>query len=164
MNRQIFIASAVFSTLVGCATSPDQIVIQENDLSQTLPATGAGISSDALYFSTAEDAAKALVGYNYGLKLLVDGTIQAFVSGLNGSGLENSLDVVRANSQKSLAKTKDLTPFGDTETPFPQISLKEKVNGQAAIDALGDKLPLLAKAYDMSTERLENILKTDLTA
>ena len=163
MNRQIFITSAVFTTLVGCATTPEQTASQPTDLSQSLPAAAAGVPSEPLYFSTHKDAEKALVGYNYGLTALADGRVQAFVSGLNGSGLQNSLDVVRASSQASLAKGGS-TQTAEAESPFPQISLKEKVNGQAAIDALGDKLPLLAKAYDMSAERLENILQTDLTA
>ncbi|MEQ1530778.1 MAG: zinc-dependent metalloprotease family protein, partial [Methylococcales bacterium] len=170
MNRQTLIASAVFTALAGCATAPNQTTSLESDLSKALPATAAGaestIPADPLYFATREDAEKALVGYNYVLTLQANGRVQAIVSGLNGSGLQNPLDIVRASSQKSLTKADHLasSPETEIETSFPQISLKEKANGQTAIDALGDKLPMVAKAYDMSAERLENILKTDQTA
>ncbi len=166
MNRRTLIASAVFTALVGCTTTTNQTTLLEGDLSKTLPATSAGaeIPSEPLYFSTREDADKALVGYNYVLNSLTNGRVQAIVSGLNGSGLQSPLDVVRANSQKSTSKTSDLGQSDEIESPFPEVSLKEKANGQAAIDALGDKLPMVAKAYDMSTERLQTILKTDRTA
>lgn len=165
MNRKTLIASAIFTALAGCAAATaNQTASLEGDLSKNLPAPAAGIPSEPLYFSTREDAEKALVGYNYGLEILSDGRVLAFVSGLNGSGLQNPIDVVRANSQQSLSKVGDLAQSDETETPFPQITLKEKLNGQAAIDALGDRLPLVAKAYGMSAERLENILRTDQTA
>lgn len=165
MNRQTLIASAIFTALVGCAAgAPNQTTLLDGDLSTKLPAPAAGIPSEPLYFSTREDAEKALIGYNYGLETLPDGRVQAFVSGLNGSGLQNPIEVVRANSQKSLSKVDDLAQADATETPFPQITLKEKVHDQAAVDALGDRLPLVAKAYGMSAERLENILRTDQTA
>jgi PKD repeat protein len=164
MNKQTFIASAVLTTLVGCATQPiEQKAAIDNDLSTELPASAAGISSEPLYFSSQHDAESALVGYNYGLTLLADGRVQAFVSGLNGSGMENPFDVVRAKSQSSSAKIADLAE-AETEMPFPQITLTDKKNGQAAIDALGDKLGDVAKAYDMSSERLEDILQTDSSA
>ncbi|AMK76664.1 MULTISPECIES: PKD domain-containing protein [Methylomonas] len=164
MNKQTFIASAVLTTLVGCATPPiEQNASIENDLSTELPASAAGISSEPLYFSSQQEAESALVGYNYGLTLLADGRVQAFVSGLNGSGMENPFEVVRAKSHSSAAKIADLAE-AETEMAFPQITLTEKKNGQAAIDALGDKLGDVAKAYDMSGERLEDILRTDSSA
>ena len=165
MNRQTFVALAVFTALVNTANAAaNPTASLEGDSSNQSLASGAEIPADPIYFSTRQDAEKALVGYNYILTLLPNGRVQAIVSGLNGSGLQNPLNVVRANSQKSLSNASDLSQINEAETPFPQINLKEKVNGQAAIDALGDKLPSVAKAYDMSEERLENILKTDLTA
>lgn len=165
MNRHTFVASAAFTLLVNSAVATaDQTPLLEDNVSQLAAATDNGIPSAPLYFATREDAEKALVGYNYALTLLPNGQVQAIVSGLNGSGLQNPLNSVLADSQKSLSKISNQTPFDETESPFPQISLKEKVNGQKAIDMLGDKLPLVAKAYDMSSERLENILKTDQTA
>ena len=164
MKTHTFIASAVITTLVGCASSPEKSASLEGDLSTSLPASAAGITTDTVYFSNRQDAEKALIGYNYGLTQLADGRVQAFVSGLNGSGQQNPMATVRADSQRSLTKAIDAAQLGEPESPFPSISLKEKLNGQAAIDALGDNLPVLAKAYDMSAERLENILKNDLTA
>jgi PKD repeat protein len=164
MNKQTFIASAVITTLVGCATPPiEQKATIENDLSTELPASAAGISAEPLYFASQQEAEGALVGYNYGLTLLADGRVQAFVSGLNGSGMENPFDVVRAKSQSSSAKIADLAE-AETEMAFPHVTLTEKKNGQAAIDALGDKLGDVAKAYDMSSDRLEDILRTDSSA
>ncbi len=163
MNRQTFIASALLTTLVGCATSPEPTASIENDLSTTLPASAAGLYAEPLYFASPEDAQKALIGYNYGLTLLADGRVQAFVSGLNGSGLENPFEVVKAKSQSASGLVADLSQ-GEAESPFPQISLPQKKNGQAAVDALGDKLGEVASAYDMTPERLQEILQTDSTA
>lgn len=164
MNRQTFIASALLTTLVGCSTTPvEQNTSIENDLSTALPASAAGISAEPLYFASKEDAESALIGYNYGLTLLSDGRVQAFVSGLNGSGLEKPFNVVKAKSQSSLTKVSDIAE-AEVEMAFPQIVLTEKKNGQAAIDALGDKLEDLAQAYDMSGKRLEDILRTDASA
>ncbi|MCK9608356.1 MAG: PKD domain-containing protein [Methylomonas sp.] len=165
MNRQSFIASAVFTILVNCTiATADQTTPIKGESSKVAATTDNGIPTGPLYFSTRKDAENALVGYNYALTLLQNGRVQAIVSGLNGSGQENPLSVVQAESQKSVSKFSDQTQLDETETPFPKISLKEKLNGQSAIDALGDKLPLVAKAYDMSAERLEDILKTDQTA
>ncbi|NJA05434.1 PKD domain-containing protein [Methylococcaceae bacterium WWC4] len=165
MNTKLFVATAALTTIVGCAVTPDQTAQTEGDVSQSYPPAGTGsLLKETLYFSNQDDAAKALVGYNYVLTLLSNGRVQAIVTGLNGSGLENPLSVVKANSQKSLANIGDLPSSDETESPFPQISLKEKLNGQAAVDALGDNLALVAKAYGMSAERLENILKSDQTA
>lgn len=162
MNRPTFVASAVFTLVINfTAATADQTPPPKGAITNT---TDISVPTEPLYFSTREDAEKALAGYNYVLTLLQNGRVQAIVSGLNGSGLQNPLSFVLADSQKSLAKTSDQTQLDETETPFPQISLKEKVNGQKAIDLLGDKLPQVAKAYDMSPERLENILKTDQTA
>jgi PKD repeat protein len=164
MSKQKLIASAVFTAFAGTATAG----IDVTSLSKALPKTPVGVvvPSDPLYFSTREDAEKALLGYNYVLTFLDNGRVQAIVSGLNGSGLQNPLDVVRASSQQSLSKTNDISQTTDTqtETPFPKVHLKEKTNGQAAISALGDNLAMVAKAYDMSPERLKNILATDQTA
>ena len=165
MKRQTFVASAVFTLLMNSAvTTADQTLPLNGSLSNNVNTADNGIPAEPLYFSTREDAEKALVGYNYALTLLQNGRVQAIVSGLNGSGLQNPLNLVLAHSRKSLTKVTDETQLDQSETPFPEISLNEKVNGQKAIDLLGDKLPLVAKAYDMSAERLENILKTDQTA
>lgn len=165
MNTKLFVATAALTTIVGCAVTPDQTAQTEGDVSQSFPPAGTGnLLKESLYFSNQDDAAKALIGYNYVLTLLSDGRVQAIVTGLNGSGLENPLSVVKANAQKSLSNVGDLPSSDETESPFPQISLKEKLNGQAAVDALGDNLPLVAKAYGMSAERLEAILISDQTA
>lgn len=164
MNRQTFIASALATVLVGCATPPEQKAALENDPSTALPASAAGLPSyEPLYFSSRQDADTALVGYNYGLTQLADGRVKAFVSGLNGSGIENPFEVVKAKSQNSSATIPELA-LGENEMSFPQITLKEKMHGQAAIDALGDKLNDVAQTYDMSADRLEHILRTDSTA
>lgn len=164
MKTTTYIASAMLTGLVGCATTAEQATTLPGDLSKELPAPAAGMPSESLYFSSRKDAEVSLVGYNYGLTELSDGRVQAYVSGLNGSGLQNPISAVRASAQQSLAKSLALGQLDGSESPFPSITLKEKLNGQAAIDALGDNLPVLAKAYDMSAERLESILKTDLTA
>ena len=165
MNRLTVIATAIATGLtVHTAATFAQTITPQGNLAQTLPMLGAEIPSEPLYFSSREDAEKALLGYNYVLTMLADSRVQANVSGLNGSGLHNPIDLVKADAQKSLAKSNDATQDSEMESPFPQVSLAQKLNGQAAIDALGDKLPLVAKAYDMSAERLENILRTDLSA
>ncbi|WP_445371221.1 PKD domain-containing protein [Methylomonas sp. HW2-6] len=164
MNNQTFIASALLSSLLGCAATSEQTASIDADPSQSLPATAAGIPTETIYFASREDAEKALVGYNYGLTMLADGRVQAFVSGLNGSGQSNPLSVIKDNTQKSLSNVTQASQTAESETPFPTITLPGNVNGQAAIDALGSNLPLVAQAYDMSAERLENILKTDQTA
>lgn len=164
MNNQTFIASALLSSLLGCAATSEPTASIDADPSQSLPATAAGIPTETIYFASREDAEKALVGYNYGLTMLADGRVQAFVSGLNGSGQSNPLSDIKDTAQKSLSKSTQATQAAESETPFPTITLPGNVNGQAAIDALGSNLPLVAQAYDMSAERLENILKTDQTA
>lgn len=163
MNRQLFITSAVLTTLVGCAATPEPVASLEGDPTQTLPATAAGMTSEPLYFDSSEDAAKALTGYNYALTILSDGRVQAFVSGINGSGADNPFTAGQITSQQSASKPLNLAQ-SEGEQSFPSIALKEKYNGQQAIDALGDKLGSVAKAYDMSAERLEEILRTDSTA
>lgn len=163
MNKPTFVASALFSLLMNSiVATADQTPSLNSAGSST---AGREVPTEPLYFSTREDAERALLGYNYVLTLLQNGRVQAIVSGLNGSGLQNPISLVLADSQKSLTKIGAQTQRDETEeTPFPHISLKEKVNGQKAIDLLGDKLPEVAKAYDMTPERLENILKTDQTA
>ncbi|QPK65246.1 PKD domain-containing protein [Methylomonas sp. LL1] len=158
------LASAVLIALQGCAATPDETASLESDLSKSLPPAAAGIAAEPLYYSSADAAAKALLGYNYGLVNLPDGGVQAFVSGLAGSGTDNvappNQRMTQVTSNTILAELSQ----EEKEMPFPRISLKEKVNGQAAIDALGDNLDEVARSYDMSPERLEEILRTDSTA
>ena len=161
MNKNTFIACAVFTGLLG---STSNSFAQPAAMNALTGGQDLAIPAQPLLFANREDAEKALVGYNYALTFLQNGQVQANVSGLNGSGLHNPMSLVQAESQKSLSNTRDAAVAQEDETPFPSITLKQKVNGQAAIEALGDQLPQVAKAYDMSPERLENILKTDLTA
>ena len=157
------IATAVLIALQGCATTSEDVSLQETDLTKTLPPASAGISSEPQYFPSAQEAAKALSGYNYGLVNLPDGRVQAYVSGLVGSGAENAITPAGAAGQNSNAVLAELDQKGDA-TPFPEIRLSEKQNGQAAIDALGDKLDEVAASYKMSPGRLQEILQTDSTA
>ncbi|WFP50857.1 PKD domain-containing protein [Methylomonas sp. EFPC3] len=163
MNKQIFLTSLALTVLAaGCATEPEKNVSSTDDLTTTMPSPGAGTVGEPLYFSSREDAEAALSGYNYGLKALPDGRVQAFVSGLNDSGADNPITL----AQSATAVPADSAAVGADggETPFPQIRLAEKKNGKAAIEALGDKLEAVARAYDMSAERLAEILATDSTA
>lgn len=158
---QLYIASALLLAVQGCATSPEQV--EETDLSKLLPPAEAGIPAKPLYFASIKEAEQALSGYNYGLVNLPDGRVQAFVSGLIGSGADNAITPIPASKQSSTGMLAQLTQE-EVASPFPQITLDEKKNGQAAIDALGDKLDDVAKSYGMSPERLQEILLTDSTA
>ena len=164
MKTQIFIVSAVLLALQGCATAPEEKLSSETDLSQSLPPASAGLPAAPLYFPSAEEAEKALVGYNYALTNQADGSVQAIVSGLVGSGADNA--VTKNNSAVPAIGTliADLAASEQHQSPFPRLSLPEKTNGQAAIDALGENLNEVAKAYSMSPERLEEILRTDSSA
>ncbi len=166
MISQNLIASAVLLALQGCATAPDnKTAAAYSDLSQSLPAPAAGIPASPIHYSSAQEAAKALQGYNYALTTQADGSVEAIVTGLAGSGAENA--ITQLADAKAAAASNNLVAelaTEDTEMVFPEVSLTEKKNGQAAIDALGDKLPEVAKSYGMSPERLENILRTDSTA
>lgn len=163
IQNKTIIATAVLIALQGCATTGEDVSLQNADLTKTLPPAAAGISPEPQYFSSAQEAAKALSGYNYGLVNLPDGRVQAFVSGLVGSGAENAITSAGAAGQSGNAVLAELDQKGD-ETPFPEVRLSEKKNGQAAIDALGDKLNDVAESYKMSPERLQEILRTDSTA
>lgn len=158
------IASAVLMALQGCATTPEESASIDTDLSKSLPPPAAGIAAEPIYYPSASAAAEALKGYNYGLVNLPDGRVQAFVSGLAGSGTDNITSAGQATAKGASSSMMAELSSEEMEIPFPQISLKDKVNGQAAIDALGDKLDEVASAYDMSPERLEEILRTDSTA
>ncbi|BBL58573.1 PKD domain-containing protein [Methylomonas koyamae] len=122
----------------------------------------ANLLTAPLYFPTREAAEKTLVGYNYGLIQLTDGRYQAFVSGLNGSGQQNTIGTQAGDALVQISAGAGGTEA--TEMPFPKVTLKEKVNGQAAIEALGDQLPAVAEQYGMSAERLQSILRTDTSA
>lgn len=162
-NRTI-IATAVLAVLQGCATTAEDVSLQDVDLTKTLPPAAAGVSAEPQYFSSAQEAARALSGYNYGLINLPDGRVQAFVSGLVGSGEGNAITPGGVSGQNSKATVLAELDQNSIETPFPEIRLSEKKNGQAAIDALGDKLDEVAESYKMSPERLQEILRTDSTA
>lgn len=164
MKTQTFIASAVLLVLQGCATAPEEKPASvETDLSQSLPPPAAGLPASPLYYASAKEAEKALVGYNYALTNQSDGSVQAFVTGVVGSGANN---LVTQNQSTASAHTSLIAELGaeGSESPFPNVSLSAKKNGQAAIDALGDKLDEVAQSYGMSPERLEQILRTDSTA
>lgn len=163
MKKQAFIASAVLSTLVGCASQPTDKAALEEQVGESLQPTASGISSKSLFFDSAKDAEKALAGYNYGLVDLPDGRVQAFVSGVVGSGADNAVTSIAQSSATSSSSATQLAQAGE-ESPFPAVTLNEKKNGQAAIDALGDSLGDVARAYDMSPERLQDILRNDSTA
>ena len=158
------IASAVLMALQGCATTPEESASIDSDLSKSLPPAAAGIAAEPIYYPSADAAAKALSGYNYGLVNLPDGRVQAFVSGLVGSGTDAVPSSAQSLAQGASSNVMAELSSEEMEIPFPKISLKDKINGQAAIDALGDKLEEVASAYDMSPERLEEILRTDSTA
>lgn len=161
---KIGIASAVLLALQGCSTTPEQVEIGEGDLTKKLPPTGAGaIPSTPLYYSSIKEAEQALQGYNYGLVNLPDGRVQVFVSGLAGSGADNPItqgESSQANKPGLLAQLSR----EESEMPFPSISIGERKNGQAAIDALGGKIVDLARVYDMSPERLTDIFQQDSSA
>jgi PKD repeat protein len=163
MNMQSFLSALLLTSLVGCASTPNEDVSMEGDLSKTLPPSATGIPSAPLHFSSIEDAEKALAGYNYVLTKFADGNVQANVSGLIGSGIENPVEESQGASGMFTDKNSGIG-LEENEMPFPTIYLKEKMNGQAAINALDDKLEEVAKAYDMSPERLDEILRTDATA
>lgn len=131
-------------------------------MSLTASLIAANLLTVPLYFPSREAAEQTLAGYNYGLKQLSDGRYQAFVSGLNGSGQQSAIGTETADA---LAQNQIGAGSTDaTEMPFPKLTLKEKVNGQAAIEALGDQLPGVAEHYGMSAERLQSILRTDSSA
>ncbi|WNB77785.1 PKD domain-containing protein [Methylomonas koyamae] len=164
MNKQPFLTSfALTALLAGCATEPEPKLAVGDDLSATMPSPAAGMAGEPLYFSSREDAEKALGGYNYVLKALPDGKVQAYVSGLIDSGADNPMTLAQAAVAAGPAAAAAVAGDG-SESPFPQISISEKKNGKAAIDALGDKLEAVARAYDMSAERLAEILASDSTA
>ncbi|MGR8929431.1 MAG: PKD domain-containing protein [Gammaproteobacteria bacterium] len=163
LQIQPYIVSALLLIAQGCSTTPEQVETPGADLTQSLPPTSAGIPTESLYFSSIEEAEKALSGYNYGLVNLPDGRVQAFVSGYIGSGIGNPITPGQSPSKQGNMVVAEITE-GDAEMPFPEVSLAEKKNGQAAIDALGDKIGDVAKSYGMSQERLEEILRTDSTA
>ena len=165
MKTLTLITSAVVLALQGCATAPENKTAATGaDLSQSLPAPAAGIPAAPLHYSSAQEAAKALQGYNYALTTQADGSVEAIVTGLVGSGAENTItQLPDAKATASSNLMAEMTTE-DNEMTFPEVSLTEKKNGQAAIDALGDKLPAVAQSYGMSPERLETILRTDSTA
>ncbi len=164
MKTQIFTVSAVILVLQGCATAPEEKLSSETDLSQSLPPASAGLPTAPLYFPSAKEAEKALMGYNYALTSQADGSVKAIVSGLVGSGADNTLTKNESALPTIGTLISDLAVSEQNQSPFPRISLPEKTNGQAAIDALGENLDEVAKAYSMSPERLEDILRTDSTA
>ena len=165
MKTPVLITSAVVLALQGCATTPDnKTAAADMDLSQSLPAPAAGIPASPIRYSSAQEAAKALQGYNYALTTQADGSVEAIVTGLVGSGAENTITQLPDTKAKASSNLMAELATEDSEMTFPEVSLTEKKNGQAAIDALGDKLPAVAQSYGMSPERLESILRTDSTA
>ncbi|WP_367155534.1 PKD domain-containing protein [Methylomonas sp. HYX-M1] len=165
MNRTTFIVSAVFTALVSdTSTAFAQTQAHHTVFNDAFANAPVQFPIERLHFFDVQTARQALLGYNYALTAQLDGSVEAIVSGLNGSGLQQPLSVVRANAQSSANAANTLVANNDAETPFPQISLKSKANGQAAIDALGERLPEVAKAYDMSAEKLTEILRTDSSA
>jgi PKD repeat protein len=85
--------------------------------------------------------------------LALVGIIQA-----SGSYIASSLRSVNT------AQVENATPEGlSNKPPFPDIALDKMKNGEEAIMALGDKLPEVARWYNMSAGELSDHLKKDKT-
>ncbi|WP_052807958.1 PKD domain-containing protein [Methyloterricola oryzae] len=104
-----------------------------------------------------EDAREALTGKNYVMQSDSDGAVQSVVvSGENGSGQNAHLAALPEWIAQSTA---------DSGMPQkPRVQLKENLQGQAAIEALGAELAAVAAAHGWSTDRLKEILLTDSSA
>lgn len=163
MKTQTLIATAILTALSGCASPPKDKDLLGFDPSKQFPPPAAGIPAESRFFPTAEEADKALAGYNYELIALSSGGVQAVVTGVHGSGLGNPLASSAGVGQSSTAPDAGAVSE-EFEEPFPKIVLKEKKHGKAAVEALGDNLAEVAEAYDMTPERLTEILSTDPTA
>ncbi|HLF96061.1 MAG TPA: PKD domain-containing protein [Methylococcaceae bacterium] len=164
MKTQVLVATAVLAVLAGCASPPKQKEVVGFDPSKQFPPSAAGIPAESRFFPTADAAEKALAGYNYELIALPEGGVQAIVTGLHGSGLGNPLASSAGVGQSGAAASGGSADAEEYEKPFPKIVLKEKTHGKAAIEALGDRIGDVARAYDMTPERLAEILSTDPTA
>ncbi len=182
MKLLLLLMPTILIALIGCnAQTTKETLSLNNDFSKTLPSTALGFPSKPLFFSTVDEARTALVGYNYVLTKLNDGRIQANVSGYTGSGTANIDEVGQSNAADNIdsgidnsatsGSTTEATHEKDSDSnraendmPFPKIDLPKKLNGQASIDALGNKVPEVAQFYGLTPERLEEILRTDSTA
>lgn len=105
-----------------------------------------------------DEVQRALTGYNYVLKSKQNGAVESvIVSGENGSGRNNRLtESSRTSPDRVVAQT---------ELPAqPNIQLPKKLQGKAAIEALGAQLPAVAAAHGMSEERFKEILLNDGTS
>lgn len=163
MKTQTLIASAVITVLSGCASPPKDKESLGFDPSRAFPPASAGIPAESRFFPTAAEAERSLAGYNYELIALSSGGVKAVVTGLHGSGLGNPLASFAGTGQTGAASS-EAAASEETEKPFPKIVLKEKKRGKDAIEALGENIDEVAKAYDMTPERLTEILTTDPTA
>jgi hypothetical protein len=165
MKNPTLIASMVLATLSGCTTPNKDKDLLGMDLSKVLPPPSAGVVSQTSIFPSDAEAREALAGYNYELIALPSGEVKAIVTGLNGSGADN---LITASSPTVLAATTidtaTATASNEDNPPFPAIDLKERKQGKNAIDALGDQLNAVASAYNMSPERLKDILENDSSA
>jgi PKD repeat protein len=163
MKTHTLIASVVITLLSGCASQPKDKELLGFDPSRQFPASAAGIPPETIFFPSVPEAEKALAGRNYELITQSDGRVKAIVTGLHGSGLDNPLAPSTGTGQVSTVAAGD-EAMAEYEQPFPKVVLQEKKHGQAAIEALGDNLDEVAAAYDMTPERLKEILSTDPTA
>lgn len=164
MNAKTLIATAVFTALAGCTSPQKDKAAVGFDPSNSFPPASAGRLAETRLFASIQEAEKALAGYNYELIALPTGGVKAIVTGLHGSGLGNPLVPAIGTGQAAAVAAEETITDADQEKPFPRIVLKEKKHGKAAIEALGDRIDEVAAAYDMTPERLTDILSTDPTA
>ncbi|MGP6170762.1 hypothetical protein ACTU6V_06090 [Microbacterium sp. A204] len=101
--------------------------------------------------------------------VIVVGTIIVVVSATRGGQISAS---ARPSSSAQPETSAPADPNIDTEegtvqpspSPFTGAVLPEPMGGQEAIDALGDKIEIVAKRNAMTVEELEELLLRDKTA
>lgn len=84
---------------------------------------------------------------------------------LSAAGLSGS-DAVAANPKtnaNAITISDTASNPGAHHRAFPDVNLPEPANGEHAIGLLGDKLPDVAAAYDMSTADFAKLIRTDKT-
>ncbi len=161
MSAKQYLAVAACVILQGCATITNDPNLSSSDPSKMLPPPAAGMPTEPKTLKSEQDATKALTGYNYGLASQSDGSVQAFVSGLAGSGADNPITqnlplrgylLGDGQTNQTVLKASDITDFSIGKS------------GQAAIDAFNEEqLDNIASRYDMTTQRLKELLLSDST-
>ena len=82
---------------------------------------------------------------------------------LSAAGLSGS-DATAANPTTNTNTISDATSNpGAQHRAFPDVNLPEPANGEHAIGLLGDKLPDVAAAYEMTTSEFAKLIRTDKT-